>query len=128
VTELCAPGQRVDASEQTPRLGDPVETTELTNASHLLADADDREFLSRATCLRRVARKTAVTAVGASVVVLGVVLILLPVPGAAILVIPLGLAILATEFAWARKLVDRLRKLLERLKVAAARVIRRPSS
>jgi tellurite resistance protein TerC len=73
-----------------------------------------------------VARKAAVATLGSSVLVLGTALIPLPVPGAAILVIPIGLAILATEFAWAQKLVEPLRKLLSRLKAAAARLLRRP--
>jgi tellurite resistance protein TerC len=73
-----------------------------------------------------VARKAAVATLGSSVLVLGTALIPLPVPGAAILVIPIGLAILATEFAWAQKLVEPLRKLLQRLKAAAARLLRRP--
>ena len=42
------------------------------------------------------ARKVAVAAIGASVLAFGIALILLP--GPAIIVIPLGLAILATEF------------------------------
>jgi hypothetical protein len=35
-------------------------------------------------------------------------------PGPAIVVIPAGLAILATEFAWARRLLHRLRSKLAR--------------
>ena len=69
----------------------------------------------------RVARRVAVALVGFSVVGFGVALIVLP--GPALLVIPLGLGILATEFLWARKLLDPLRKLLQRLKVLAWRVL-----
>ena len=107
-------------------LGEPAEAAGHAIAPLLLFGPDDRESLSSPRCLRRVARKAAVAALGSSVLVLGTALIPLPVPGAAILVIPLGLAILATEFAWARKLVDPLRKLLQRLKAAAARLLRRP--
>jgi uncharacterized protein (TIGR02611 family) len=49
------------------------------------------------------ARKAAVAVIGASVLAFGIALILLP--GPAIVVIPLGLAILATEFLWARRLL-----------------------
>ena len=42
------------------------------------------------------ARKVAVAVIGASVLAFGIALILLP--GPAVIVIPLGLAILATEF------------------------------
>ena len=55
----------------------------------------------------RVARKVSVALIGATVVAVGVALIVLP--GPAVLVIPLGLAILASEFLWARRLLLRLR-------------------
>ena len=47
------------------------------------------------------ARKAVVAVVGATVVLLGISMIVLP--GPAVLVIPLGLGILAIEFAWARR-------------------------
>jgi tellurite resistance protein TerC len=50
---------------------------------------------------------------GASVLLIGALMILLP--GPAIVVIPAGLAILATEFGWARVLLKRMRKKLEQL-------------
>lgn len=56
--------------------------------------------------LRR-ARQLVVAVIGGTVVLVGVAMIVLP--GPAILVIPLGLAILATEFVWARRLLDRVR-------------------
>lgn len=65
------------------------------------------EGTSAATATLRVARKVVVTVIGVTVVAVGVALIVLP--GPAILVIPLGLAILATEFLWARRLLRRLR-------------------
>ena len=46
--------------------------------------------------------------VGLTVVLLGVVLIV--TPGPAFLVIPAGIAILATEFAWARRLLKRAKE------------------
>ena len=55
----------------------------------------------------RTGRKLAVATIGGSVVVLGVAMLVLP--GPAIIVIPLGLAILAIEFAWARRGLERLR-------------------
>jgi len=126
VTELEKPGESSGTSEQLRPLGEPAEPAGPAIAPLLLFGSDDRESLSSPRCLRRVARKTAVAALGSSVLVLGTALIPLPVPGAAILVIPLGLAILATEFAWAQKLVAPLRKLLQRLKAAAARLLHRP--
>jgi uncharacterized protein (TIGR02611 family) len=67
----------------------------------------------------RVARKVVVAVIGATVLALGVALIVLP--GPAVVVIPLGLAILGTEFLWARRLLQRLRD-------SANRALRRPST
>ena len=55
----------------------------------------------------RAGRKLAIATLGASVVAVGVAMLVLP--GPAIIVIPLGLAILAVEFAWARRWLERLR-------------------
>ena len=63
---------------------------------------------SVATSPLRFARKVAVAVIGASVLAFGVSLIVLP--GPAFVVIPLGLAILATEFLWARRLLRRVRE------------------
>ena len=49
----------------------------------------------------RAGRKIVVGVVGLTVLALGVALVVLP--GPAFLVIPLGLGILAAEFAWARR-------------------------
>ena len=51
------------------------------------------------------ARRAVIFVVGSTVLLFGVALIVLP--GPAILVIPLGLAILATEFAWAKHLLKK---------------------
>jgi uncharacterized protein (TIGR02611 family) len=55
----------------------------------------------------RLAKKIVVAAVGASVVLVGIVMIV--TPGPAIVVIPAGLAILAVEFAWARRWLRRVK-------------------
>jgi cardiolipin synthase len=72
----------------------------------------------------RVVRKVAVAVLGLSVLAFGVALIVLP--GPAILVIPLGLAILATEFIWARQLLLPLRKRLRELKAYTRRMLGKP--
>ena len=56
----------------------------------------------------RVARRIAVTVVGSTVLAVGVALIVLP--GPALVVIPVGLAILSIEFAWARLWLQRVRR------------------
>ncbi|MDQ6912327.1 MAG: PGPGW domain-containing protein [Verrucomicrobiota bacterium] len=50
-------------------------------------------------------RKVVYSVVGSSVILIGIVMIVLP--GPAIIVIPLGLAILASEYAWARAVLRR---------------------
>jgi len=56
----------------------------------------------------KVARRIAVTVVGSTVLAVGVALIVLP--GPALVVIPIGLAILSIEFAWARLWLQRVRR------------------
>ncbi len=52
------------------------------------------------TVTYRVARRIAIFAVGGTVLAVGIVMIV--APGPAIVVIPIGLAILGAEFAWAK--------------------------
>ena len=63
-------------------------------------------------------RKLVVAVVGGTIVVLGITMVVLP--GPAFLVIPLGLGILALEFAWAKRWLRSLEqssnRLLERLR------------
>lgn len=56
----------------------------------------------------RHARRAIVAVVGFTVLLIGIALIVLP--GPAFVVIPVGLAILAAEFAWARRLLRRVRQ------------------
>ncbi len=55
----------------------------------------------------RAARRIAIGVIGASLLLAGIAMILLP--GPAILVIPLALTILGIEFAWARRWLRRAR-------------------
>ena len=57
-------------------------------------------------------RRIVIGVVGASVLLLGVVMLV--TPGPAIVVIPVGLAILAVEFVWARKWLQKLRQMISR--------------
>jgi uncharacterized protein (TIGR02611 family) len=54
-------------------------------------------------------RRVIVTVVGATVMLIGIALLVLP--GPAIVVIPVGLAILATEYAWARRWLRKVRRI-----------------
>ena len=53
------------------------------------------------------ARRIVVAVTGTTLLLLGVAMIVLP--GPAILILPAGLAVLATEFAWARRWLIELR-------------------
>jgi len=56
----------------------------------------------------RVAKRVAIGIVGGSVLVVGILMIVLP--GPALVVIPLGLGILSLEFAWARSWLKKARE------------------
>lgn len=56
----------------------------------------------------RAARRIAIAVLGSTVLVLGIVMIV--APGPALIVIPIGLAILGIEFAWARLWLKHLRR------------------
>lgn len=56
----------------------------------------------------KAARRVVVAVVGATVVLLGVVMLVTPGPG--LVVIPVGLAILSIEFTWARTWLRRVRE------------------
>jgi tellurite resistance protein TerC len=56
----------------------------------------------------KTARRIAVLAVGSTVVMLGVIMLVTPGPG--LIVIPIGLAILGLEFAWARIWLRKVRE------------------
>jgi len=56
----------------------------------------------------KLARRIAVFVVGVTVLAVGVALIVLP--GPALVVIPIGLAILSIEFAWARLWLRKIRE------------------
>lgn len=56
-------------------------------------------------------RRVIVAVIGGTVVLIGIAMIVLP--GPAVVVIPLGLAVLATEFLWARIWLRKARKMLK---------------
>ena len=55
-------------------------------------------------------RRFIVAVIGGTIVLIGIALLVLP--GPAFIVIPLGLLILGSEFAWARRLLRRARGLI----------------
>lgn len=65
----------------------------------------------------KMARRIVVAVVGSTVLAIGVALIVLP--GPAIVVIPIGLAILSIEFAWARLWLKKARRSISDLGASA---------
>lgn len=59
-------------------------------------------------------KKVFIGIIGGTIVLIGLVMIVLP--GPAFIVIPLGLSILATEFIWAKKMIDKFKEQFEKLK------------
>ena len=53
-------------------------------------------------------RRAIILLVGTTVVIIGIIMLI--TPGPAIVVIPLGLAILATEFVWAKRLLAKFKE------------------
>lgn len=66
---------------------------------------EDADRVARAAL--RQARRVGALIVGSAIVLVGLVMI--PGPGPGLLVVPIGLAVLAVEFVWARTLLDRYR-------------------
>ncbi len=64
-------------------------------------------------------RKFIVALIGSTILLIGFVLVVLP--GPAVVVIPLGLAILASEFAWARRIIRRGRIFVGKVRRTARR-------
>ena len=60
----------------------------------------------------KLARRIVIGVVGATVLLIGVVMMVAPGPG--LIVIPLGLAILSLEFAWARHWLRKVRERISR--------------
>ena len=62
----------------------------------------------------RLVKQIIVAILGASVLLIGLALVILP--GPAFIVIPLGLGILATEFVWAKHWLDKVKGMLGKSK------------
>lgn len=110
-------GPAAAGADGTPRTGAEVEI-----AADIAAGEDPghpvrrlmarvRSWIHRRPRLR-VLYRTIVAVVGASLALLGLVLV--PLPGPGWLVVFLGLAVLGTEFAWARRLAAVMKRLLAR--------------
>ena len=68
-------------------------------------------------------RKLVIFLIGTSIVLTGCVLFF--TPGPAIIVIPVGLAVLATEFIWAKKLLKKFKETTSSITKSAKDVIKK---
>lgn len=59
-------------------------------------------------------KRVIVIIIGFTILGIGIILIVFPDP--AFIVIPIGLSILATEFVWAKKLLDKVKKGIQKTK------------
>jgi len=68
-------------------------------------------------------RRLAIFLIGISIVLIGCILFF--TPGPAVVVIPIGLAVLATEFIWAKKLLKKFKETTFNLSKSAKDVIKK---
>ena len=68
-------------------------------------------------------KRLAIFLIGISIVLIGCILFF--TPGPAIVVIPIGLAILATEFIWAKKLLNKFKEKTSSISKSAKKVIKK---
>ena len=78
---------------------------------HWVRNIRERIGLNR---LPKILRRIVIGLIGGTIVLFGIALVFLPGPGS--VVIPIGLIVLATEFAWARWLVRRGRHAVQAAK------------
>ena len=94
------------------------ETTKDTRAPSLLNRLLSSGRIPNLKFLKRIV----VAIVGFTVLLLGVAMIILP--GPAFIIIPLGLAILATEFVWAQRLLTKAKAYFEKQRQRVADKVR----
>jgi uncharacterized protein (TIGR02611 family) len=74
----------------------------------------------------KVVRRVIVSVIGVTVLLIGIALLVLP--GPAFIVIPVGLAILATEYAWARRWLKKVRGIASNVVSGRARTTSQDTS
>ena len=94
------------------------ETTRDTESSSLLNRILSSGWIPNLKFLKRIV----IAIVGFSVLIVGVAMIILP--GPAFIIIPLGLAILATEFVWAQRLLTKAKAYFDKQRQRVAEKMR----
>lgn len=90
----------------------------------ILAAVDLHSFRELLRVVLRNGKRAAVFSLGVVLVAAGVALLVLPGPG--LLLIIAGLAVLATEFAWAEYLLDKAKDQAGKVRSKAGSIRRRP--
>ena len=114
LSETAVPEKKPEkrSVRRTVQRDDPARTVEMVDADTQRMSSITRFRRLVGTLKLRNARKLVVAVVGGSVLLVGVAMIVLP--GPAILVIPVGLAILATEFIWAGRWLKRAQAMFQK--------------
>lgn len=98
---------------------DPAHPIPSVHPPHASARYDYRpapidDLAEAAAATKRNFRKVCILIAGTAVIIFGIIIAPLPGPGPTVLV-PIGIAILATEFLWAKRLLDQLKEQGNRL-------------
>jgi uncharacterized protein (TIGR02611 family) len=108
------------AFEEALAFPKPVELSGTDDLTYMTPRARNEQSIDSPSWMKRISnlwstenikivRRVIVSVVGATVLLIGIALLVLP--GPAFIVIPVGLAILATEYAWARRWLKRVRQM-----------------
>lgn len=95
--------KRIAGLKGVMALPDPTDTCSMSPSSEDVMKQFFREITTNSNKLKVLIR-------GGIVLLIGIVMII--TPGPAFIVIPLGLMILAKEFHWARRMLNRLKRLM----------------
>lgn len=79
-----------------------------SSQENIILFSTDHKYESERSMTLKGLKRIFIAIAGSTVLLIGIVMIFLP--GPAILVIPAGLGILATEFVWAKVLLNKLRE------------------
>jgi len=106
--------------KQTVRSQTPVESSVSNDFYYMTPPARNKRSIGSPSWMKRlssiwstenikIVRRVIVSVVGVTILLIGIALLVLP--GPAFIVIPVGLAILATEYAWARRWLKKVRRM-----------------
>lgn len=101
------PGQNHASNHPTELPAPPPKPAEASGAVRAREEAVEQQAVREVLTLKRSLRKVWVLIAGTVVIIVGIIISPLPGPGFTILG-PIGLAMIASEFAWARRLLKQV--------------------